>query len=81
MDVLIRDLPDEVHAELTRRAAAHDMSLRAYLRQVLAKHVALPSMDQWLHRLRDLGPADASGPTGVELVASARGEDDELVGR
>lgn len=80
MDVLIRDLPDGVHAELTRRAAASDMSLRAYLREVLSDHVALPSMGEWLQRVRDLGPVPA-GPSGPELVAAARAEDDELIGR
>jgi hypothetical protein len=81
MDVLIRDLPDEVHAELARRAAAEDKSLRAYLREVLTEHVALPSMDKWLERVGELGPTHAGGPTGAELVAAARAEDDELVGR
>lgn len=81
MDVLIRDLSDEVHAELARRAAAADMSLRAYLGEVLANHVAVPSMGEWLQRARALGPAHTGGPTGPELVAAARAEDDELVGR
>ncbi len=81
MDVLIRDLPDEVHAELTRRAAANDMSLRAYLREVLTEHVTVPSMRDWLDRLRQLGPAFADGPTGSELVAASRAENDDLVGR
>jgi len=81
MDVLIRDLPDELHTELALRAAARDMSLRAYLREVLAEHVAVPSMDQWLQRVRDLGAVDGDGQTGPELVAGARAEDDELIGR
>ena len=81
MDVLIRDLPDELHAELARRAAARDMSLRAYLREVLSEHVAVPSMNEWLQRVRDLGPVNADGQTGPDLVAAARAEDDELVGR
>ncbi|MDP9821613.1 FitA-like ribbon-helix-helix domain-containing protein [Nocardioides massiliensis] len=81
MDVLIKDLPDDVHAELTRRAASRDMSLRAYLREVLAGHVASPSMDQWLDHVRDLGPAHTGGPTGADLVTTARVEDDELVDR
>jgi plasmid stability protein len=68
VDVLIRDLPDEVHGELARRAAAKDMSLRAYLRQVLTEHVALPSMEDWLERVRALGPTHGGGPTGAELV-------------
>jgi hypothetical protein len=81
MDVLIRGLPDEVHAELTRRAAANDMSLRAYLREVLTEHAAVPSMEDWLRRLRELGPAYADGPQGSELVAASRAEDDDLIGR
>jgi hypothetical protein len=81
VDVLIRDLPDEVHAELARRAAASDMSLRAYLREVLTEHVAVPSMQEWLDRVRRLGPVDADGPSGATLVAAARDEDDELVAR
>lgn len=81
MDVLIRDLPDEVHAELVRRAAANDMSLRAYLRQVVSEHAAVPSMREWLERVRELGTAPTGGPTGPELVAAARREDDEPVAR
>jgi hypothetical protein len=81
MDVLIRDLPDEVHTELARRAAARDMSMRAYLREVLTDHAAVPSMGEWLQRVRDLGPARTGGPTGPELVAAVRAEDDELTGR
>jgi hypothetical protein len=46
VDVLIRDLPHEVHAELAYRAAEADVSLRAYLRQVLSDHVAVPSMGE-----------------------------------
>ena len=78
---MIRDLPAEVHAELARRAAAEDKSLRAYLREVLTEHVAVPAMDQWLEHLRELGPTYAHGPSGAELVTAARAEDDELMGR
>lgn len=81
MNVLIKDLPDEVHAELARRAAASDMSLRAYLRGVLSEHVALPSMETWLERVRELDPVRADSPTGPALVAAARAEDDGFVGR
>ncbi len=81
MDVLIRDLPPQVHAELTRRAAAADKSLRAYLREVLADHVAMPSMQQWLEQVRDLEPIAGNAPSGAALIAAARDEDDELVGR
>lgn len=80
MDVLIRDLPNDVHAELVRRAAVADKSVRAYLCEVLADHVATPAMDEWLQRVRTLGPANSDGPTGPDLVAASRAEDDSLVG-
>lgn len=57
------------------------MSLRAYLREVLADHVAVPSMSEWLQSVHDLGPAHEDGPTGPELVHASRAEDDELLGR
>lgn len=81
MDVLIKNLPDEVHAELARRAAASQRSMRAYLREVLTQHVAVPSMEDWLERVRSLGTVDTGGPTGPDLVAAARDEDDGLVAR
>lgn len=81
MDVLIRDLPEEIHAELARRAAASDLSLRAYLQEVLSDHVGVPSMGEWLEAVRKLGPAHAGGPTGPELVAAGRTDDDDLVAR
>ena len=57
------------------------MSLRAYLRALLCEHVAVPSIEEWLERLRGLEPVRADGPTGPELIAAARAEDDALVGR
>lgn len=81
MDVLIKDLPEQVHAELAARAAACDMSLRAYLRAVLSDHVAVPSMEDWLHHVRELGPLHGGGPTGPDVVAAARAEDDGLIDR
>lgn len=81
MDVLIKGLPDEVHGELLHRAAAKDMSLRAYLRDVLSQHAAVPSMEEWLELVHALGPAHTDGPTGAKAVAAGRAEDDELVGR
>lgn len=81
MDVLVRDLPDDVHAELSRRAAEHNMSLRAYVADLLAAHVAVPSVHEWLERVRGLGPAFDDEQRGADLVAEARRDDDALIGR
>lgn len=79
VDVLIRDLPDEVHAELARRAAVADMSLRAYLQQVLSDHVAVPTVNEWLDRVAALDPVDTGGLSGAEIVAATRDEDDDAL--
>lgn len=79
--MLVRNLPDDVHAELCRRARASGMSTRAYIAQVLGDHVASPSMAEWLADLRAMPPIAGAGTTGAELVAAARADDDELLGR
>lgn len=40
----------------------------SYLREVLTEHVAVPSMNQWLEHVRELGPNHVGAPTGAELV-------------
>jgi plasmid stability protein len=74
MDILIRNLPQPVHAELTRRAAAQDKSLRAYVVEVLATHAATPSVSDWLEMVRTLPPAREEGKTGADYVDEARAE-------
>src|SRR3546814_18830885 len=50
-NLLVRDLPDDVHAELQRRAQRHGKSLQQYLTDALARLVATPELHQVLHRL------------------------------
>lgn len=47
----VRDVPDDVHEELQRRAIAQGMTLRQYTIDVLSRHCALPTTDQWLDSL------------------------------
>lgn len=46
----VRDVPDEVHAELRRRAAAAGMSLSDFTRQELARLARRPSLADLLDR-------------------------------
>ena len=47
----LRAVPDEVHAELVARAARAGMTLRQYVVDVLSSHVELPTIDDWLDRV------------------------------
>ncbi len=50
-NLLVRDLPDEVHAELQRRAQRHGQSLQQYLTDELRRLVARPELDDVLDRI------------------------------
>lgn len=76
----IRGVPDDVHETLARRAEAQGASLTAYVTEVLEKHCALPTMDEWLEEVETLRPVD--GISGADAVRCAREEDDEgIAGR
>ena len=50
-NVLVRDLPDDVHAELVRRAELAGMSLQQLLTVELTRLVAAPTMAEVLARI------------------------------
>jgi hypothetical protein len=50
-NVLVRDLPAEVHAVLQRRAEAQGKSLQQYLTGELSRLAARPSLDEVLDRI------------------------------
>jgi hypothetical protein len=71
----IRDLPDELHETLCRRAATRGLSLRQYTLEVLQEHCRLPTLDEWLDGLNQLTPASLSFPA-TEAVREAREADE-----
>lgn len=50
-NVLIRDLPDEVHAELQRRAEQRGQSLQQFLAGELGRLVERPPLDELFRRI------------------------------
>jgi plasmid stability protein len=73
--VQIKDVPEETHAVLRRRAAAAHQSLQEYLRSKLIDDAARPTVDEVLDR--------ASGRAGgsVPLTTAARVVRDDRAGR
>jgi hypothetical protein len=68
----IRDLDEPTHRELVRRADAAGMSLRAYVIEVLHRHAALPTLEEWLDEVRSDPPLPSEGPESVTLVEEGR---------
>jgi plasmid stability protein len=50
-NVLVRDIPDEVHAALQRRAEERGQSLQQYLAAELARLAERPSVDELFARI------------------------------
>jgi plasmid stability protein len=77
-NVLIRNLPDDVHATLQRRAASAGMSLQQYLSSELAHLARTPTVDEILDRIESR--PDRSGRVGfaeaVEALDAERAERD-----
>jgi plasmid stability protein len=71
-DLLIRNLDDEAHAELKRRAEASGLSLQSYVNRLLSEHVNRPTTAQWLERLDEIEPVDHV--SGADAVQAARDE-------
>jgi antitoxin FitA len=51
-NILVRDLPEDVHAELLRRAERAGQSLQQYLTSELTRLAATPTLDEVLARIR-----------------------------
>lgn len=50
-NVLVRDLPDDVHRDLTQRAQAAGLSLQQYLTTELTRLARHPTLDQIIERI------------------------------
>ena len=70
----IRDLDETTHQELVRRADAAGVSLRAYVVEILHRHTALPTVEDWLDEVRRDPPLPAEGPDSVTLVEEGRSD-------
>jgi plasmid stability protein len=69
--VQIKDVPDDVHAVLRRRAAASRQSLQEYLLGRLIEEASRPTLDEVLERV-DLR---AGGDVPLELIVDVVRED------
>lgn len=65
-NVLVRDLPDEVHTSLQRRAEAAGQSLQQYLATELTRLASMPTMEEVLARI----PRRRGGRVGLDQAVA-----------
>jgi plasmid stability protein len=68
-NLLVRDLPDDVHAALQQRAKRAGQSLQQYLTRELTRIAARPSLDEVLDRIEQR----TGGTVGLEQAAADLG--------
>lgn len=69
----IKHVPEELHAELRRRAEDKRQSLRDYVLKVLEREVGRPSIEAWLRDVQ-ANESVTAGPSSADLVRGARDE-------
>jgi plasmid stability protein len=75
----IRDVPDETRRALKTRAAARGESLNTYLRELIERDVARPTVAEVLARAA--ARAERADSSSLDAVHAARAErDEELFG-
>jgi hypothetical protein len=72
-NVLVRDIPNEVHAALQRRAEARGQSLQQYLATELERLADRPSVDDLFQRIE----RRRGGRVGLHQAAADLGEERE----
>ncbi len=70
----VKDVPEDLHRELRRRADLEGMSIRDYLLRLIRKDQQRPPSTEWLARLRRLEPLDFGAPAAdfIQADRSAR---------
>ncbi len=79
--IQIKNVPEELHAAIRSRAAEEGRTVSDYVLDLIRRDLELPTMRQWLARLRPRG-ANRSSVDTVELLHQIRDErGDELARR
>ena len=71
-NLLVRDLPDEVHAALQQRARRQGQSLQQYLTRELTRIAQRPSLDDVLDRIEQHDGGAVGLPQAVETLTEER---------
>lgn len=68
----VRDVPGEDLEVLRARAAAQNLSLSGYLRELIHNDASTPSMKEFLARIAARDPVEASGEDIRSLIEAGR---------
>ena len=71
-NVQVRDVPDDVHEALVRRAELAGQSLQQFLAAQLARIAATPSIDEILDRIESRPTGRLSAASAIDVIGDER---------
>jgi hypothetical protein len=72
--IQVKDVPEELHEALRRRAIQEGMTLADYVLDLIRRDLGLPSRREWLERLATREPVDLEPGAIAEALHAAREE-------
>jgi antitoxin FitA len=72
--IQVKDVPEELHEALRRRAIQEGMTLADYVLDLIRRDLGLPSRREWLERLATREPVNIDREAIVEALHAARAE-------
>ena len=73
-NVLIRDLPEEIHRKLTEQARSAGLSLQHYLTTELTRLAQTPTLDDVIDRIEGMSGGSVGFEQSVADLEEVRGE-------
>ena len=75
----MKDVPEELHEALRRRAVEQGMSLADYVLDLIRRDLGVPSRREWLERLAASEPVDLAPGVVAKALHDARAERDTQI--
>jgi plasmid stability protein len=72
--IQVKDVPEELHRALRRRAIEEGMSLADYVLDLIRRDLGLPSRREWFERLATREPVNLAPGVVAEALHAARAE-------
>jgi len=74
--IQVKDVPEELHQALRRRALEQGMTLADYVLDLIRRDLGLPSRREWFERLATREPVNLRPGEAAEALHAARAERD-----
>ena len=75
----MKDVPEELHEALRRRAIQEGMTMADYVLDLIRRDLGLPSRREWFERLATRAPVNLRPGEAAEEIRAARAERDAQI--